>query len=92
VLNYSSYSYLGVTDDCCYDLRNDRRIKSKEQEQTIPNYTDLCLKTVNYRRGYIAKGNRLVDERCPFCRANMGEGQAGIQVSFHSESETFGQR
>ncbi|KAI8581522.1 hypothetical protein K450DRAFT_231719 [Umbelopsis ramanniana AG] len=38
------YAYLGVTDDCCYDLRNDRRIKN---EVILESGIDSLMKTVN---------------------------------------------
>ncbi|GAB5586590.1 hypothetical protein Unana1_01490 [Umbelopsis nana] len=38
------YAYLGVTDDCCYDLRNDRRIRN---ETILQNGIDSLMKSVN---------------------------------------------
>ncbi|KAI9288138.1 hypothetical protein BC943DRAFT_184708 [Umbelopsis sp. AD052] len=38
------YAYLGVTDDYCYDLRNDRRIKN---EVILESGIDSLMKTVN---------------------------------------------
>lgn len=57
----------------------------------IADFSAVLTDFAIFRRCHAGEWDRLIDEKCEFCRANMGESQAGVKIPLCFESEDIRQ-